>query len=65
MRHEAEMGAAEREARAKEPKPEKPKREKPDRNGEAVGKGLEALAAALSRPKMVARDKDGKVTGIE
>lgn len=44
---------------------DEPKPATPDKSGEAVGMGLQALAAALSKPKTVARDKDGKVTGIE
>jgi len=55
---------AEREAsRPKEEPAEKP--EKPDRSGEAIGKGLEALAAVLGKPKSIVRGPDGKPTGIE
>ena len=39
--------------------------EKPDKSGEAVGMGLQALAAALSKPKSIIRGADGKPTGIE
>ncbi|MEY2760091.1 MAG: hypothetical protein RIR33_3869 [Pseudomonadota bacterium] len=61
--HEKTMAAQDREAGAK--KGEKTETEKTDKSSEAVGMGLQALAAALSKPKTVARDKDGKVTGIE
>ena len=61
--HEMAMAA---QKSAFEPMPkDEPKPATPDKSGEAVGMGLQALAAALSKPKMVARDKDGKVTGIE
>ena len=36
-----------------------------DRSGEAIGKGLEALAQAMSRPKRVVRGADGRPEGIE
>ena len=39
--------------------------EKPDKSGEAVGMGLQALAAALSKPKSIIRGADGKPIGIE
>jgi hypothetical protein len=39
--------------------------EKPDKSGEAVGMGLQALAAALSKPKSIVRGADGKPIGIE
>jgi hypothetical protein len=63
---EAERGAQEREAtrqeasqRQNQPPPA------PDRSGEAIGKGLEALAQAMSRPKRVVRGADGRPEGIE
>jgi len=57
---------AERQSRTKEPKEPAEKPEpKPDRSGEAIGKGLEALAAAMSRPKKLIRGEDGRPEGIE
>lgn len=56
----------ERESKASEAK--EPKEEKPDRSGEAIGKGLEALAEgmkAMNKPKRVKRNKDGQIEGIE
>ena len=64
MDHDHASREAERaEMRPKPEAAEKP--EKPDRSGEAMGKGLEALAAALSKPKSIVRGPDGKPTGIE
>jgi hypothetical protein len=55
----AEDNRAQREA-------SKPKEtEKPDKSGDAVGMGLQALAAALSKPKSIVRGADGKPIGIE
>lgn len=39
--------------------------EKPDRSGEAIGRGLEALAAVLGKPKSIVRGADGKAIGVE
>lgn len=38
---------------------------KQDRSGEAIGKGLEALAAAMAKPKTIRRGADGRPEGIE
>lgn len=54
---------SERQMRAAEPR-ERPE-PKGDRNGEAIGKGLEALAQAMSRPKKLIRGEDGRPEGIE
>jgi hypothetical protein len=53
-----------RKEQAKEKKPE-PKENGHDRSGEAIGKGLEALAQAMSKPKTIKRGPDGKPEGIE
>lgn len=50
------------EQRQSEPKPQP---QQNDRSGEAIGKGLEALAQAMSRPRSVQRGPDGRVAGIE
>lgn len=39
--------------------------EKPDRTADAMGRGLEALAAAMSKPKSIVRGPDGRAIGVE
>jgi hypothetical protein len=39
--------------------------EKPDRTSDALGKGLEALAMAMSKPKSIVRGPDGRAIGVE
>ena len=46
--------------------PQQPEREeKPDRTSDALGKGLEALAMAMSKPKSIVRGPDGRAIGVE
>jgi hypothetical protein len=59
---ERERMSVEKSKPAEQPKPAP---QPQDRNGEAVGKGLEALAAALSRPRTLVRGPDGRAAGIE
>lgn len=40
-------------------------REKPDHGMDAVGRGLEALAAVLGKPKKIVRGPDGRSIGVE
>ena len=39
--------------------------ERPDRTSDALGKGLEALAAAMTKPKSIVRGPDGRAIGVE
>jgi hypothetical protein len=71
MRCEHESKLADKQAETARMTAEKEDK-KPEKSGEesnagltAVGKGLEALAQNMGRPRTVKRDADGKVEGIE
>lgn len=51
------------EARMMSQQPER--EEKPDRTSDALGRGLEALAMAMSKPKSIVRGPDGRAIGVE
>ena len=50
-------------AQASEPKQEEVP--KPDKSSEALGMGLQALAAAMTKPKQIIRGPDGRAIGVE
>ena len=54
------------EARMMPQQPQQPQREeKPDRTSDTLGRGLEALAMAMSKPKSIVRGPDGRAIGVE
>lgn len=62
MAHDAAMRSADHAAKSEG---EAQARNGQDKSSDAVGMGLQALAEALSRPKRVIRDANGRAEGIE
>lgn len=61
-----QMALQQQQAAEAKAMPQKPEREeKPDRTSDALGKGLEALALAMSKPKSIVRGPDGRAIGVE
>jgi len=60
-----QMAMAERQAFEARQMPQQIPTEKPDRTADAMGRGLEALAAAMSKPKSIVRGPDGRAIGVE
>lgn len=63
-----QMAMAERQAAAQAmqaKQTQQPTAERPDRTSDALGKGLEALAAAMTKPKSIVRGPDGRAIGVE
>jgi len=53
------------ETRMAQQRPQPQPEAKPDRTSDALGKGLEALAAAMTKPKSIVRGPDGRAIGVE
>ena len=62
MAHDVTMRSADHTAKSEG---ETQARNGQDRSSDAVGMGLQALAQALSKPKMIKRDANGRAEGIE
>lgn len=65
-RYEGEQSAAlEREKMARQADTKKSEKSSSDEAGKAMGEGLKAVAAALSKPKTIKRGADGRAMGID
>jgi multidrug resistance efflux pump len=60
-----QMAMSERQAFEARQMPQQAVAEKPDRTADAMGRGLEALAMAMSKPKSIVRGPDGRAIGVE